>query len=382
MFFITNAYGMVSEDNLHADSLAVYFFASSACEDCVELKEHFIPQLLEKYGPRVSFQYFSVDDSEEFELLLLYENAYSVNTDSVVQIFVGRQYLTGIKAIKESLEAVIKKELEDGAQTLSPEKIRSVGQKQKDVVVKEKFLCLRPAIVAAAGLVDGINPCAFVTMIFFISVLSLFGKKKREILLVGAIFSFAVFLTYLMLGFGILHAIKIASVRWGISRGISLVMGLGAFILGGFSLFDVVRYRKSRNAKEMTLKLPAGIRKNINRLISNKMRTGHIVLSAFGLGIIVSLLESICTGQIYLPTIAYVLQSRSYGPRAVFYLILYNLMFIIPLLFVFIVAYMGISSRHISGFFTKHIVAAKILTAIMFFLLGFFLVIKVFNLRV
>ncbi len=38
------------------------------------------------------------------------------------------------------------------------------------------------------------------------------------------------------------------------------------------------------------------------------LRTSHIVYGAFVLGVAISLLESVCTGQVYLPTITFIKQ--------------------------------------------------------------------------
>jgi cytochrome c biogenesis protein CcdA len=56
--------------------------------------------------------------------------------------------------------------------------------------------------VVLAGLVDGLNPCAFATIIFFVSYLSLSGKKGKEILITGASFTVGVFIAYLLVVLG------------------------------------------------------------------------------------------------------------------------------------------------------------------------------------
>ena len=56
--------------------------------------------------------------------------------------------------------------------------------------------------VVLAGLVDGLNPCAFATLIFFVSYLTLSGRKGREVIMVGAAFTIGVFLAYLIVGLG------------------------------------------------------------------------------------------------------------------------------------------------------------------------------------
>jgi hypothetical protein len=59
-----------------------------------------------------------------------------------------------------------------------------------------------PAVLAA-GLLDGVNPCAFVTVIFLLSYLSLLKYRRRDAMLVGAAFTAAMFATYLYLLIGL-----------------------------------------------------------------------------------------------------------------------------------------------------------------------------------
>jgi len=79
----------------------------------------------------------------------------------------------------------------------------------------------------------------------------------------------------------------------------------------------------------------------------------------------VSLLEAVCTGQLYLPTIVFVLKESTLRLRALGYLLLYNLMFIFPLLLILILALFGTTSEHFSQFLKKHLVIMKVSMAIL-----------------
>jgi hypothetical protein len=59
---------------------------------------------------------------------------------------------------------------------------------------------------------------------------------------------------------------------------------------------------------------------------------------------------------------------------AVFYLALYNLMFILPLVTIFIVALFGVTNEQLTTFLKKYTSTIKILLAILFFGLAFFLI--------
>ena len=64
--------------------------------------------------------------------------------------------------------------------------------------------------------------------------------------------------------------------------------------------------------------------------------------------------------------------------RAISYLVLYNLMFIVPLIVVFILAYFGTTSKDLTEFLKKHAAAVKIGMTIVFLTLGIWLLISLF----
>ncbi len=356
------------------EKLKIYLFASSTCEKCRYLKELVLPDILETY-PRVSYEHVPVDDTDNFKLQLLYEKCYQNDSAKAVKAFVGNTCLAGVKQIEARLEKTVQTELVAGNKTITPDEIRGLYQKDNvagaSSLVTHKYDSFTWTAVVGAGLVDGINPCAFVTLVFFISVLANLRKSKKDIVVVGALFSLAVFATYLLLGIGALKFIKIISVQSGIAKGINACMAGFCLLIGVVSLLDVIRFRLNKKPGDFSLKLPKGIRKVINRQINTKMRKTHLWFWALFLGITVSLLESLCTGQVYLPTIAIMVQRGS--AEAFGLLVFYNLMFIVPLLAVFGLAFAGVSSKQVTDFFNRHLFLSKVLMTILFFFLALYL---------
>jgi phosphoglycerol transferase MdoB-like AlkP superfamily enzyme len=87
-------------------------------------------------------------------------------------------------------------------------------------------------------------------------------------------------------------------------------------------------------------------------------------------GFIISLLEFTCTGQVYLPTILFVTNIPSLRGSAVSYLVFYNLMFIIPLLTIFGLAYWGVTSEQLAFFLRKKAPTIRLLTSLLFLALA------------
>ena len=84
------------------------------------------------------------------------------------------------------------------------------------------------------------------------------------------------------------------------------------------------------------------------------------------LGILVSIFELVCTGQIYFPTIAYMIKAQTHRMNAIMYLILYNAAFIIPLLVVLVAVTTGMSIKRIEIWFKSHLGLSKIGVTLLF----------------
>lgn len=363
--------------------LTVLLFASSTCESCRDVKTQLLPPIQSKWGARIRVTHIPVDDAEAFKLQLLYETRYGVNDDEALKVFVGGQCLSGKKAIWERLEGAVAAELAKGSMTPTPDEVRRPASGASSgacataappggdcaatsSAALERFGRFKPGAIALAGLVDGINPCAFTTLVFFISLLTALGKGRREIMVVGVCFAAAVFLTYLVLGFGALKAVKVASVDLGVARGITWAVAGLTLAFAGYSFYDFCKYRRSGKGEDLSLKLPDRIRNRVRTVISRQMRTRNLVIGALLLGVLVSLLEAMCTGQVYLPTLMCLARDRDLAPKALGYLLLYNGMFIVPLLGVFALAFCGVTSERLAETSRKHAGTVKLLLGVIF----------------
>ena len=237
-----------------------------------------------------------------------------------------------------------------------------------------KFQSMGWLAILLAGLVDGLNPCAFATIVFFISYLTLSGRKGKEVIFTGISFTLGVFVTYLLVGLGfykVLDLIKGALAV--ISTIVYAATALLCLVLAVLSIKDYFTAR-SGELEDMALNLPKALRRRINATIHNSKKIGAYALGAFISGVLVSLLELACTGQIYLPTIIFMSSVPELRGKAVANLLLYNLMFIIPLIVVFVLAYYGTTSKQLTAFLKKHAAAVKLGMALVFLTLAGWLI--------
>ena len=251
----------------------------------------------------------------------------------------------------------------------------------KPVIMQDRFKSFNIAVITGAGLVDGINPCAFTVLVFFISFLAFVGYSRKQMVLVGLAFILSVFMTYLLIGLGLFEfARKLVSFVFA-AKLVYLFTGFFAMALGIVSLYDFWVYTKTKDPDKIKLKLPGLVKKQIQSVIREKTDIRQdgsskgkgifkFVIAAFSCGFIVSFLELICTGQLYLPTIIYIVKSGSLKLRAIFYLVYYNLMFVAPLFIVLVLGILGVSSGAFARAARDNLGRVKLVTAIIFFLLG------------
>jgi len=120
----------------------------------------------------------------------------------------------------------------------------------------------------------------------------------------------------------------------------------------------------------MSLKLPDRLRGWIRTLIREGTSARRYVLSSFLIGFAVSIVELACTGQVYLPTIIFVLGVPEWRAQASAALVLYNVMFILPLIGVFLLVYFGTTSQQLIDWMTRRAAGVKLGTSVLFLLLA------------
>jgi hypothetical protein len=174
-------------------------------------------------------------------------------------------------------------------------------------LVRAEFGAIGPLAVVGGSLVDGVNPCAFTMIVFLISLLARFRTPRRETVLVGLCFTIAVLATYFLLGLGFLKAIQTFSVTAGIAKAITYVIAALAVAFGFYSVYDYVVWRRTRSGADMKLRLPRAVQRRIHDVMRSGLSSRELVIAALVTDLCASVLESICTDQVYLPTIVFVL---------------------------------------------------------------------------
>lgn len=329
---------------------AISYYYTPGCRSCEEFLSTEVPRLEEKLGIKIDIRRKDVLDPALYEELSSFAVSQGQGLRAIPALRIGTTLLQGDQEIRAKLAEVL---------------TSSVPPAPAAAAVPAPLsdrLAVLP--VVAAGLLDGLNPCAFTTLIFLLASLALAGRGRREVLVIGAMFSLAVFLTYLGIGFGLFAALRAASAVAVVSVLLRWALVILLFVFAGMSVYDYALIRGGRPT-EMLLQLPSALKRQIHTSIRTRVRTAALVGSSLVLGFLVSVFEFACTAQVYLPTLAYLARvHRQFD--AVGLLVLYNLCFIAPLLVVFGGSYYGVSSTRITTFFQAHMGKVKLGLAFVF----------------
>jgi cytochrome c biogenesis protein CcdA len=176
---------------------------------------------------------------------------------------------------------------------------------------------------------------------------------------------------------------------WLVAKIFNLSVGVLSIILGILAVYDIFKFKKSGSTEGLLLQLPTAVKNQIHSVIGlhyrkpkgeeslQRISIVRLTFSALVTGFLVSILEAVCTGQTYLPTISFVLKTSPLKLQALGYLLLYNFMFIVPLLVILAFALWGVTSEQFAKILKKNLLSIKVLMAMLFFGLGIFLIWRV-----
>jgi len=325
----------------------IVVFESPHCPHCQTLKDKFFPEIEKLHNKKV--KYFDMGKPQNYKIYLQYLKQIGLEVSlpsELPVVFYHNNVLVGEKEIREKLPVLLKGE---------------------DVITSDRIKKITLPVIMVTGLLDGINPCAFGVIVFFVSFLVATGKIKRRIVYIGSFYILGVFLTYFMIGVFLKGFLNIFFQLKKIISLIFLVSGACCVFVGFLNLMEC-----KRNLIEYKIKLPDRVKKRIHRIIASFFMKKYHLPAAFLIGAIISIQESICTGQLYLPSILLISKFSRNMPLLLF---IYNVFFIIPLLFIFSFVLVGMRSELLSHIFRKSLPLTKGLIGVVFLILGSLLIV-------
>ncbi|MEI6219119.1 MAG: hypothetical protein WCP86_09480, partial [bacterium] len=116
------------------------------------------------------------------------------------------------------------------------------------------------------------------------------------------------------------------------------------------------------------------VKLRMHKIMRAGLAAPSLVFGGLLVGSAVTILESVCTGQLYVPTMALIIRDSGPGlgieSRAWAYLLAYNVMFVVPLAVVFLVSYFGLRTDALLRWSKQNVVVSKILLGALFLALA------------
>jgi cytochrome c biogenesis protein CcdA/glutaredoxin len=341
------------------NDVEIYFFHSTGCPHCAKM-DIFLSELEQEY-PELNVTKYELNDN--IELLLFLSDRYNLKLTDRIPIpivFINHKVLVGYNkdiansiktyvegCIKTGCISPIKKEKGDTIQTTGESTIAEKGNIWGELTI--------PAVISAAA-VDAINPCAFAVLIILMTTILASGVKKRA-LFAGFAFTASIFISYFLMGLGLYSAVSVT----GISHVFYIAVAILAIIIGLFNLKDYLWY-----GKWFIMEVPRSWRPRMKILIKRVTS----VPGAFLIGFIISLFLLPCTSGPYIVILGLLAKATTRN-FAVMLLLLYNFIFVLPMLLITLGIYFGFTTTEkAEEWRTRKLKVLHLIAGIIMLLLG------------
>jgi len=172
-------------------------------------------------------------------------------------------------------------------------------------------------LILSAGLLDGINPCAIAVLLFFVAFLFTLRSSIGRIFVYGLVYIAVIYLTYLGIGLGLFKAIILSSEP-------HLMAKIGAGLVIVLGLINIINVYWPRFP--LKLQIPKFSQGTLRRWLT-RATLPAVIVGAF----LVGLCTFPCSGGIYVAIVSLLAAQRTFW-QGLGYLLVYNVMFVLPLL--------------------------------------------------
>ena len=216
-------------------------------------------------------------------------------------------------------------------------------------------------IVIGTAIIDSINPCAIGVMLLLVASLMQISQDKKRMLMIGGIYISVVFITYLLAGLGLIW-FQSFLIELGFAIYVGFAVGILSIILGIVEIKDFFWYGKG-----FSLSIPPQYAATIKEKVKKVSAPGAIVLGA-----LVAAVELPCTGGPYLAITA--LLAKQFDLTAVIYLAIYNFIFVLPLIIIVLLAFLGLSPERMKSWKQENKRWMRLFIGLLLIGLGIFLI--------
>lgn len=225
-------------------------------------------------------------------------------------------------------------------------------------------------IIIGFGLLDSINPCVIGVLLVMLSVLLKTGDKSK-VLKNGLSYTAGVYATYLIGGLTLLSIFSAVRSVVAISQMLYIVIGAFIIIAGLLEVKDFFWY-----GRWFSLAIP----KRFIGYVEEKVNSTHVSLFAAAFfGSVITLIELPCTGAPYLAILALMSQGGYSLLTGIPLLLLYNLVFVLPLIAIILMVYYGFGIKRLEGWKQEHRGAMRLVIGLALLAVGIWIITAVLD---
>ena len=316
-----------------AQATTLVLFHEHGCSHCARMEEY-LSEIAPAY-PELEIVRHEIHDAEGQALLARLLATYDIEIGSVPILFIGEVALVGAvyyglypepyaaagRAEELALDEAIRLAIANDAP--SP-----LDRAANDETMSLAERLTIPAVLLAAA-ADSVNPCTFAVLVLLLGTLLVAGRKGK-VLQAGLAFTIAIYVSYFLMGIGIFSAIQAAGVQRPFILGVSSL----AILLGLWNMKDYFAY-----GKWFTIEVPQRWRPTVKRITSSVVS----VPGAFAVGVLDSLFLLPCSSGPYIAILALLSKTTS-RTQGMLYLLLYNFVFVLPLLVITLAVHFGFTT--------------------------------------
>ncbi len=315
-------------------TVTVEYFYIPGCQKC-EKATPVVEKVMKSYGSRVKFSMYNANE-EGRELAIKYQipGTPSVVINKDKERIISYESYEGDTA---RLEAILKEAI-DKADISLPALNASANNK----------IVLSVPSVFVVGFLAGFNPCLLAILAFIASVTLATTGRRRNVLLIVLMFSLGIFMTYLIVGIGLLRILEQSpNLQSGIKNFLVILIGF----LGLWHVYDAYHLRKNTESSFYTPKAFIRLTESVTKNVS--------LPASFFMGALFSLIKAPCVGAVYFVILDMV---RSGDSTGMLYLAAYNLGVVFPVLILGAAVAFGLNPEKVEKFRKERRSAMRLLT--------------------
>ena len=315
--------GILNSQNIENEKeVDVIFYCGQGCPHCKLTEKAFEELSNNSINVVMKEIYFDNENREEF-MSIMDKYGVSTNRRGVPALLWEGKLLT-IGELNRNQIASITEE----CRTECPEELRFSNEVSEIERGNENDELTLYAVIVAA-LIDSINPCTLAIMAMLLATIVMQNGKKHA-LWAGFIFTSIIFIMYSLMGLGIIKVVVLSSVE----KIFFYVMMVFAFIIAILEFKAYFNYKPGFISMEM----PMWLRPYAKKYLQAATSPYAVAIAAVGC----SLFLLPCSSGPYLVILS--LLAKTKATTYILYLILYNLIFVLPMMLITIAIYLGLST--------------------------------------